>query len=380
MAEDLTMAQMAKELNVSQRIVSAVINNKTQTARVSQATKERIKNYLEQRGYVQSKSALQIKNGFAENTIGILYCGKFMYFSHLIKALSILSETIEQQHGIVDITGVLPDKMNDGLREQVGKGIKRLIWIYTKGAKEEMKNQKILFPILARMDKVVIYNYEHLDDQFKQECLGNGIHLVGFDRQETYLQVANIFEDVGCGKVALDEVLFDNPQVELNHFPQTRLSFEEKGFDIYGLCPSNVYEISDDELAEALANNLIYHHKRHQVDCAFIRNDLMSTGVINILLKNGIKVPEDISIIGFGDLPLAKFQPVPLTTFRHPVEAMCQKTMELLEEKSSTSGEIYNFKSEFVSRCSHKKIKEIKSNLIMQNLNSSNINKLVAKN
>ena len=63
MSEVLTMSQMAKELNISRRVVSAVVNNKADKLPVGAATQKRIKQYLDQRGYVQSKSALQIKNG-----------------------------------------------------------------------------------------------------------------------------------------------------------------------------------------------------------------------------------------------------------------------------------------------------------------------------
>lgn len=353
MSESITMMQMAKELKVSQVTVSAVVNGREKKQRVSEQTAKRIREYLDQRGYVQSKSALQVKNGTSQDTVGILYCGKFMHFSHLITALSNLSEAIEEKHGMVDITGVLPNKITDGLREQVGKRVKRLIWIHANHPKEEIENAEKLFPLLSHMEQVIIYNYSNLNDEWEKEYLKHGIQLVGFNRSKTYHKVAEIFKNSGHNKIALDEIAFDDSQPELDKMTRINSVFKDCGFNVYGLRPEGVYEMSNDKLAEALAKNLLYQHKYHQVNCAFIRNDLMGTAVINILLQKGIKVPEDISIIGFGDLPLARFQPIPLTTFRHPIEEMCAKTLELLGKKSSGTGKKYDFEDTLILRESH---------------------------
>lgn len=355
MSEVLTMAQMAKELNVSQRVVSAVVNKKADKLRVGSATQERIKLYLEQRGYVQSKSALQVKNGAGQDTIGILFCGEFIHFSHLITALSYFSKTIGEKFGMIEITGITQDKIKKGLREQVAKGVKRLIWIHVNTAEDEIKNAEKLFPLLSRMEQVVIYNYCYAQDDIEKEYLRNGIQLVGFDRSATYQKVAELFKKAGHDKIAWDEVIFEDSTHGLRGVHNIYKLFQKQDFEIYGLCPTDVYELTDDELAIKLADNLILEHKRNQVDCAFIRNDIMGTAVVNILLKKGIKVPEDISIIGFGDFPLADFQTVPLSTFKHPVKEMCEKTIELLGEKSSSKGGKYSFKDQFIERKSHKK-------------------------
>lgn len=355
MSEVLTMAQMAQELNVSQRVVSAVVNDKADKLRVGAATQERIKLYLEQRGYVQSKSALQVKNGAVQDTVGILFCGEFMHFSHLITALSYFSKAIGQKFGMVEITGITPDKIKKGLREQVAKGVKRLIWIHDNVPEDERQNAEKLFPLLSRMEQVVIYNYRYSQDDIEEEYLRNGIQLVGFDRSASYQKVAETFKNAYNSKIALDEIIFDDSNHGLRGTNSIYKIFKKHGFDIYGLCPPDLYELTDDELAIKLADNLILEHKRNQVDCAFIRNDIMGTAVVNILLKKGIKIPEDISIIGFGDFPLADFQQVPLTTFKHPVKEMCEKTIDLLNEKSSGAGKKYSFKDQFIERQSHKK-------------------------
>lgn len=50
----------------------------------------------------------------------------------------------------------------------------------------------------------------------------------------------------------------------------------------------------------------------------FLANDVMAVGAVNAVRENGKSVPEDISIVGFDDIPMAGFVNPPLTTIRQP--------------------------------------------------------------
>src|SRR5207244_6969078 len=47
-------------------------------------------------------------------------------------------------------------------------------------------------------------------------------------------------------------------------------------------------------------------------------NDLVAVGCAQALLKQGLKIPEDISVVGFGNILLSEYFAVPLTTVRQP--------------------------------------------------------------
>jgi DNA-binding LacI/PurR family transcriptional regulator len=51
-------------------------------------------------------------------------------------------------------------------------------------------------------------------------------------------------------------------------------------------------------------------------------NDLVAVGVLRALHELGLRVPEDVSVVGFDDIPLAEFVHVPLTTVRVPTFRM----------------------------------------------------------
>jgi LacI family transcriptional regulator len=62
----------------------------------------------------------------------------------------------------------------------------------------------------------------------------------------------------------------------------------------------------------------------------FVCNDMMAMGVINTANKLGISVPEDLSIIGYDDISLAKFITPSLTTIHQPKFNLGRKAFDTL--------------------------------------------------
>lgn len=61
--------------------------------------------------------------------------------------------------------------------------------------------------------------------------------------------------------------------------------------------------------------------------------DYVAMGIWEYLSENNIKVPEDISIIGFDDIQLSSFFKIKLTTIKQPFKKIGEKAVEVLEEK-----------------------------------------------
>ena len=59
--------------------------------------------------------------------------------------------------------------------------------------------------------------------------------------------------------------------------------------------------------------------RQQQFTAVFAANDLSANGVRLCLYRKGIRVPEDISLVGFDDLPGSSYTTPPLTTIRQPL-------------------------------------------------------------
>jgi LacI family transcriptional regulator len=66
-----------------------------------------------------------------------------------------------------------------------------------------------------------------------------------------------------------------------------------------------------------------------EITAVFSCNDMMALGAIRTAYNFGLKIPEDISIIGFDDIPLAKSSYPALTTMAQPTEEMASQIIKL---------------------------------------------------
>jgi len=66
------------------------------------------------------------------------------------------------------------------------------------------------------------------------------------------------------------------------------------------------------------------------VTAVFAANDDMAIGLIRALLEADRRVPEDVSVVGFDDIPIAAYVTPPLTTARQPFDAAATAGLELL--------------------------------------------------
>jgi len=85
-------------------------------------------------------------------------------------------------------------------------------------------------------------------------------------------------------------------------------------------------------------------------------NDLVAVGLYRALAELGLRVPDDVSVIGFDDIPLAEYLTVPLTTIRMPKERMgalaAQMLIEHVEAQDVLPPRRATLESELVERAS----------------------------
>ena len=67
----------------------------------------------------------------------------------------------------------------------------------------------------------------------------------------------------------------------------------------------------------------------------FAANDMMALGAIAALNERGLRVPEDIAVAGFDDIPVARLVSPPLTTVAQFPTALGRRAAEMLFERLS---------------------------------------------
>ena len=70
--------------------------------------------------------------------------------------------------------------------------------------------------------------------------------------------------------------------------------------------------------------------KGTEFDAVFAHNDLSAAGAMSALREAGLRVPEDVAVVGFDDIPLAAHTDPPLTTVHQPMRLMGETAARLL--------------------------------------------------
>ncbi|WP_277592511.1 LacI family DNA-binding transcriptional regulator [Roseateles saccharophilus] len=88
---------------------------------------------------------------------------------------------------------------------------------------------------------------------------------------------------------------------------------------------------------DAMLDWLSRHPRGLVPDAVFCANDAIALGCIQALSMQGLRVPEDVSVVGFDDILFART--AHLTTVRQPLHAMGKRAMEVLMERIAAKRE-----------------------------------------
>jgi GntR family transcriptional regulator of arabinose operon len=96
------------------------------------------------------------------------------------------------------------------------------------------------------------------------------------------------------------------------------------GGDCHGITVSGDFE------SEAFVREMIDREKPDGIVCA---NDVTAARLMRTLVALGVKVPEDVRMVGIDDVSYAKFLPTPLTTLRQDTAEIGEVAMETMLER-----------------------------------------------
>lgn len=104
------------------------------------------------------------------------------------------------------------------------------------------------------------------------------------------------------------------------------------------------------------ADDFLTWPAQQRPDAVFAANDLVALGVLQALTLAGLRVPDDVAIIGYDDIDFAASAAIPLSSIRQPSEQMGRTAAELLlgEISSGDGGEVrqVKLKPELIARTS----------------------------
>ena len=313
-----TMKDIARELRLSRVTVSSVVNGRAIERGLSPVTVQRVRDYLESRGYVPSRQAVSLRDGGGD-AVGILHCDRL--YSHLTEAFNRLTHAFAGSPRHLQIMVVSRDNLLDGARELIARGASRILWIHTRPPEVECADRVIL-NYLGGVTTVV-YNYHFGHPPLERELLARGFYLVGVERLAGDRILARFLSDLGHRRA----VFPDNAPRD----PARRQVFSKMNVEAIPLAhpdrarpPLAAGEFHAGEILKAMK-------KRHVTAAVFHDDEL--AGYTTVALQGlGVRIPRDLTVIGFDGLAIREAFAVPLTTLGVPVAKMVERAKAILND------------------------------------------------
>jgi len=325
-----SIKEVAARANVAVGTVSNVLNHPD---RVAEKTKQRVLDAISELGFVRNDAARQLRAG-RSRTIGLIVLDSGNpFFTSLARA----AEDAAFKVGAAVITG---SSGQDSGREA------HYIDLF-----EEQRVQGVLISPVG-----------DISDRLKQ-LKARGVPAVLVDREGADDLCSSVsVDDVAGGYLAVSHLLgigrrriaFAGGSASIRQVSD-RLSGAQKALDAH--TDASLEILSAPEMTvlagRSIGQRLIERGREHMPDGIFCANDLLAVGILqSLLLIHGLRVPEDVALIGYDDIDFAQSTVVPLSSIRQPTDKIGTTAVELLQEQLASTPRYrqVKFRPELVAR------------------------------
>lgn len=332
----VTIKDVAREAGVAISTVSNVFNN---ADIVSEETKQKVLDAVEKLHYIPNMNAKLLKSN-RKNTIGLFLTSLQGDF------YNVLTQAIHLQC-----------KLNNYLLN---------IYVSNDNSPDEIYRMIIASGVAG----AIIYHEDLTGDYVKRIATVN-IPMVFIDRDSKGKNISGVVIDDKLGaSMAVDHL------IKLGHKRIGYMHGNESGDDrlryqgYVEMMQKNNLPIDDGIVLRGYyEESLAYSEMRAALsggveipDAMFCANDEMAWGCIQAFQDVGIRVPEQVSVIGCDDSTISAYYGVPLTTIHRPIiemgSASANELFRLLHEEGDKSGTVTKLSPKMIYRSSCAKRKD----------------------
>lgn len=299
----VTSSQVARRAAVSQ---SAVSRTFTPGASVAPGTRQRVMEVAREMGYRPNAIARSLISGRS-------------------RMIGLVAAYLDNQ-----FYPIVLERLAKALQ---AKGYHTLLFISEPGDQDHE-----LEKLLAYQVDAVVMASATLSSALAQECLDAAIPVVLFNRDVPSSPANSVTSDNYAGGLCVAEYLLasehkryayvagaENSSTNRDREAGFRAGLQAGGHEL------SYHEVGGYSFAGAANAALRIMQLAEPPDAIFVANDHMAFSVLDTLRETmGLKVPQDVSVIGFDDVPQAAWGAYSLTTVAQPTDAMIEATVALL--------------------------------------------------
>ena len=303
----VTSLEVAKLAGVSQSAVSRVF---TPGASSSKKTNELVRKAAAKLGYRPNVLARSLITG-KSRIIGLVVAYLDNYFYP--EALELLSSALQKKgyHVLIFMAGNTEDDIEEAVDE-----------------------------ILDYQVDGIIAASVSMSSDLATRCGSAGVPVILFNRSQDDERFSAVTSDNELGGKKVARFLLAGGHKKIGYIAgwegASTQRDREKGFvtelarNGQELYAREVGNFNTDEARQAARKMFT---KKDFPDAVFIANDAMAIAVIDVIrFELGLKVPEQVSVVGYDDVPISSWPAYDLTTVRQPANRMVAETVSILIE------------------------------------------------
>ncbi|MEO6997787.1 MAG: LacI family DNA-binding transcriptional regulator [Terracoccus sp.] len=306
-----SIRDVAQLAGVSVGTVSHVLNDRDV---VTPGTRAKVQRAIKELGFVRNESARQLRAG-RSSTVGIVVLDvRNPFFTDVAEGADAL---VQERGGSV----IICTSRQSATHEE---SLLRML-------EEQRVMGVLLSPVVDGGDQL-------------RTMVERGTHVVLVDRGDVATGLCSVsVDDVMGGRLALQHLLdlghqsiafvggpADLTQVR-HRLEGARVAIGRHEGDAVDLMVDETETMSVDE-GRAAANRLL-GRGRQAPTAIFCANDLLALGVLQEATRRGLRVPDDVAIVGYDDIDFAAAAAVPLTSVRQPRAELGRTAARLLVEE-----------------------------------------------
>jgi DNA-binding LacI/PurR family transcriptional regulator len=200
------------------------------------------------------------------------------------------------------------------------------------------KTTQVMGELLDYQVDAIVAASVAMTNDLTTRCVSAGIPIVAFNRGQDDPRLSEVTSDNVAGGRRAAEFLVEGGHRRIAHIAGWQGSStgrdRAEGFR-YALAQAGQEAVAvidglyDRATAARAALDVVAGHQRP--DAIFVGNDHMAFGVMDALrFEAGLRIPEDVSVVGYDDVPIASWPAYDLTTIQQPLDAMVAATVSAL--------------------------------------------------
>lgn len=303
------LADVAARAGVSKKTVSNVVND---FPFVAESTRERVLKAIDELGYRPNLSARNLARGRTGAIALVIPRLDLPYFSELARHVV---EAADARSWVVLIEQTMHDRRTEQkiIDGELSRRIDGIVFSPTATSAAAMRKRSDRTPLVLLGE--VVYD-------------GRNDH-VSIDNVAAARTATNHLIEIGRERIAAIGAMARMRGATKQRYDGYRQALEAAGLPVYDLLPPT--QPWAGEVGEAAMARLL--DQKSPPDAVFCFTDLLALGALRAIHRRGLRVPGDVAVVGFDDIPYGRIAMPSLTTISPDKKAVAELAVDLLEQQ-----------------------------------------------